>query len=49
MPPMEVIEEFFKTYFFITENGMDVHLSHDTWYDDDGNLRPEWRLDDVRS
>jgi hypothetical protein len=50
MPPMEVVEEFFKTYFFITEKGMKAHLSDDTWYpfDDDGNLRPDWHLDDVQ-
>jgi hypothetical protein len=47
MPPMEVVEEFFKTYFFITEKGMKAHRSDDTWYplDDDGNLRPDWRLE----
>jgi len=49
MPPMDEIEEFFKTYFFITEKGMQVHLSDDSWLpvDDDGNLRPGWHLDDA--
>jgi hypothetical protein len=47
MPSMDVIEEFFTTYFFITEKGMALHLSDDIWYpfDDDGNLRPDWHLD----
>jgi hypothetical protein len=50
MPPMDAIEENFITYFFITEKGKKAHLSDDTWYpfDDDGNLRPDWRLDDVQ-
>jgi hypothetical protein len=50
MPPMDVIEECFKTFFFITEKGMEVHLSDGTWYpfDDDGNLRPDWHLDEVQ-
>jgi hypothetical protein len=50
MPPMDVIEENFKTYFFITEKGRKAHLSDDTWYplDDDGNLRPNWHLDEVQ-
>jgi hypothetical protein len=40
MPPTEVIEEYFKTYFLITKKGMDLHLSDDTWwpFDDEGNL-----------
>src|SRR5581483_6639561 len=48
MPPMDEIETCFKTYFFITEEGMKVHLSNDSWLplDDSGRLRPEWRLDD---
>jgi len=37
MPPLDVIEECFKTYFYITKKGMDLHLSDDTWwpFDDD--------------
>jgi hypothetical protein len=31
MPPVDVIEEDFKTYFFITEKGMQLHLADDTW------------------
>jgi hypothetical protein len=46
MPPMDVIEEDFKTYFYITEKGMDLHLSDDTWwpFDDEGHLRQDWHL-----
>jgi hypothetical protein len=30
MPPMGAVEEDFKTYFYITKKGMEVHLSDDT-------------------
>jgi hypothetical protein len=47
MPPMDEVEEYFKTYFYITKKGMDLHLSDDdSWpLDDEGELRPNWRLD----
>jgi hypothetical protein len=32
MPPVDVVEEDFKTYFYITKKGMDLHLSDDTWW-----------------
>lgn len=37
MPPLDVVAENFKTYFYITKKGMDLHLSDDTWwpFDDD--------------
>ena len=46
VPSLEVVEKDFKTYFYITKKGMDLHLSDDTWwpFDDDGNLRNESRL-----
>jgi hypothetical protein len=46
MPPIEVVEEHFRTYFFATKKGMDLHLSDDAWwpFDDDGNLCPDWHL-----
>jgi hypothetical protein len=31
MPPVDEVEEYFKTYFYITKKGMDLHLSDDTW------------------
>jgi hypothetical protein len=47
MPPMDEVEEYFKTYFYITKKGMDLHLSDDDSrpLDDEGELRPNWRLD----
>lgn len=30
-PPVDVIEEDFKTYFYITNTGMDLHLGIDDW------------------
>ncbi len=46
MPEMDEIEENFRTYFYITEKGMALHLADDDpWpLDDDGNLKPDWRL-----
>ena len=29
MPPVDVVETDFKTYFYITKKGMELHLS--TW------------------
>src|SRR5271170_4440732 len=38
MPSLDVAEENFATYFYITKKGMELHLSDDTWwpFDDDG-------------
>ena len=36
MPPLDVVEEDFKTYFYITKKGMELHLSDKT----------SWPLDD---
>jgi hypothetical protein len=38
MPSLDVVEENFTTYFYITKKGMDLHLSDDTWwpFDDEG-------------
>jgi hypothetical protein len=38
MPPMDVVEENFRTYFYITKKGMELHLSDDPSLprDDDG-------------
>jgi len=32
MPSVEVPEEYFKTYFYISKKGMDLHLSDDSWW-----------------
>jgi len=47
MPALDVVEKDFKTYFYITKKGMDLHLFDDTWwpFDDERNLKPGWRLD----
>lgn len=44
MPPLDVVEEYFRTYFYVTEKGMEFHESDGTWwpFDDEGSLRPEW-------
>jgi hypothetical protein len=41
VPALDVIEEHFKTYFYITEKGKAFNLSDDTWwpFDDDGSPR----------
>jgi hypothetical protein len=46
MPPVEVVEEDFRTYFYATKKGMDLHLSDDTWwpFDDEGKPLPDWHL-----
>jgi hypothetical protein len=47
MPPVDTVEEDFKTYFYITKKGMDFHLSDDPWwpFDDEDNVLPNWHLD----
>jgi hypothetical protein len=45
MPPMEEIEEDFKTYFFITEKGMAVHMTADWPFDSEDNLLPGFRIE----
>ena len=43
MPPLDVIEENFKTYFYVTKRGLDSHLSDPSWpFDDEGILRSDW-------
>ena len=41
MPSLDVVEEDFKTYFYVTPKGQELHLSDDSWwpFDDDGNPR----------
>jgi hypothetical protein len=31
MPALDIVEEYFKTYFLITKKGMEFHLSDTTW------------------
>jgi len=46
MPPMDAIEEDFKTYFYITKKGTDFCRADDTWwpFDEEENLREDWQL-----
>jgi hypothetical protein len=32
MPAIGPVEEDFRTYFYITKKGMDLHLSDDSWW-----------------
>ena len=45
MPSLDVPEEFFETYFYITKEGMDFHLSGRTWwpFDENDEPIPSWR------
>jgi hypothetical protein len=47
MPALDVIEADFETYFYATKKGIDLRLSR--WrscpFDDEGELRSDWRLD----
>jgi hypothetical protein len=42
LPPVDVVEEDFKTYFYVTPKGKELHMSDDSWwpFDDEGNPRP---------
>ena len=44
MPLLDVEEENFKTYFYVTDRGMDFHNADESWWplDDHGLLRPDW-------
>jgi hypothetical protein len=48
MPSLDQVEEYFKTYFYITKKGMDFHTSDDMWwpFHDNGERRPNWHLDE---
>jgi hypothetical protein len=42
MPSMDIVEENFQTYFYITKKGMDFHLADDSWWpSDDEAQMPE--------
>jgi hypothetical protein len=45
MPPLGDVEANFKTYFYVTKEGMDFHEADGTWWplDDAGVLRPHWK------
>jgi len=48
MPPLDALEEYFRTYFYITKKGREAH-SDDSWWpfedvDDELQLRRDWKL-----
>jgi hypothetical protein len=45
MPPLDVVEEDFRTYFYVTKKGIDFHEADGTWWplNDDGALRSAWK------
>jgi hypothetical protein len=47
MPDVGAIEENFKTYFLITDQGSELRPSDDSrWpFDEEGNLRQGWSLE----
>lgn len=47
MPPVDIIEEDFKTYFYVTKKGSELQTSDYSWspFDDDDNILPDWHLD----
>ena len=51
MPALDVIEEEFETYFYVTKKGLDLQRSNAvSWpFDDEGELRSDWRLDPPQS
>ena len=44
MPPLDVPEEDFRTYFYPTEKGMALHESDGSWWplDENGEVRSDW-------
>jgi hypothetical protein len=45
MPPLDVVEEDFRTYFFVTKKGMEFQEANAEWwpFDGDEELRPDWK------
>jgi hypothetical protein len=45
MSSLHVVEEEFKTYFYVTKKGREFHEGDGTWWplDDSGALRPDWK------
>jgi hypothetical protein len=44
MSPLDVVEEDFRTYFYVTKKGMEFHEAGCAWwpFDGEGELRPDW-------
>lgn len=49
MPPLDAPEEHFRTYFLVTQKGMDLQEADGTWWPlDEGALRSGWSPPDSR-
>ena len=44
MPPLDILEQDFRTYFYMTKEGVAFHESDGTWWplDDNDELRSDW-------
>jgi hypothetical protein len=44
IPPLDVVEEDFKTYFYVTHQGQECHKADAIWwpFDDDGSVHRDW-------
>jgi hypothetical protein len=49
MPPLDAVEEYYRTYFLITNKGTGFHEADETWWplDGDGELRSDWSPPDL--
>lgn len=44
MPPLNVVEEDYRTHFYTTKEGVDFHRADRSWWplDDEERVRPDW-------
>jgi hypothetical protein len=47
--PTDLVEQDFRTYFYVTRQGIDLHKADDTWWplDDEGASRPGWKAPEL--
>ena len=45
MPPLDLVEHDFRTYFYVTRQGIELHKADSRWWplNDEGALRPDWK------
>jgi len=45
MPPLDVVDVEFRTYFYVTKKGIDFHQADQSWWplSDEDVLRPDWK------
>jgi len=48
MPSLDEVEDRFKTYFYITDEGRAFHTADETWwpFDEKGERLPNWQLEE---